>query len=488
MAQYVETLILGAGPAGMSCAMELHRAGRRATVVEKEAQVGGLAKTLQIGEFRTDIGPHRFYSKNKYLYDFIEDLLGEKWIQIPRFTRFYVEGKFYLYPVQIGNALKNMGWRTAFRVIRDYCWEQLRGAIGFGRAETNFEDYAVSKFGRELARFNMINYTEKIWGIPCKQISSDWASQRIAGLSLFSAVKAAFTKNPGPRTLVDSFYYPELGTGLIYEAIAERISKGGSTLLLRSTPMKVRHDGRSIVEVEVNHCGETVVFRPTYLVNSTPILKFVRMFDSPPPPDVLEACNQLDYRSQVYLFITLNKAQAIPDNWIYFPDKSIPFGRVSEMKNFSKRMAPEGNTSLLLEFFVFEGDDIWNMDREQLLARCMPHLERIGLLRRDEIIDTHLFRMSDVYPVYRIGYREHLDRIKKWLDGFENLLYIGRPGRFRYNNQDHSIEMGILSAQSILKGCRMDIENVGAEREHFEKGLPAYQKSFQHQVLEDRGA
>jgi len=257
--------------------------------------------------------------------------------------------------------------------------------------------------------------------------------------------------------------------------------------LMRSTPMKVRHDGRSIVEVEVNYSGEIVVFRPNHLVNSTPIIKFVHMFDPPPPADVLEACNKLSYRSQVYLFITLNKERAVRDNWIYFPDKSIPFGRVSEMKNFSKRMAPEDKTSLLLEFFVFEGDEIWNMNREQLLARCMPHLESIGLLRRGEIIDTYLFRISDVYPIYRIGYRQHLDCIKKWLDSFENLLYIGRPGRFRYNNQDHSIEMGILSAQSILKGYRMDVENVGTEHEYFEKGLPQYQKSFQHQIIEDRG-
>lgn len=488
MATDIETLILGGGPAGLSCGMELCRAGKRFAVVEKESQVGGLAKTLQLGDFRTDIGPHRFYSKNRYLYEFIEDLLGEQWIQVQRFTRFYVQGKFYAYPVRLTNALKNMGLASATRVLRDYSLEQFRNLVGLGRRDTDFESYVVSRFGRELAHFNMINYTEKIWGIPCHQISADWASQRISGLSLFSAVRAALTQSKGPRSLVDAFYYPDRGTGLIYEAIRKRLEAAGNDVLLNAVPIKIRHAGDTISQVDVRRDRETVTYQPSYLVNSTPILRFLRLFDPLPPDAVLAAAGRLHYRAQVYLFLTIGKERAIPDNWIYFPDKEIPFGRISEMKNFSKKMSPQGRTSLLLEFFVFEGDATWTMRKEELLHRCLPHLEGIGLVDRREIIDTYLFRQPDVYPIYRLGYQEALGTIKSWLDRFENLFYIGRPGRFRYNNQDHSIEMGILAARSIIENKRYDMEAIAAKDEYFEKGALPYRRSFQHQVIEDRGA
>ncbi len=482
-----EILILGGGPAGMSCAMELCRADKRLAVIEKDVQVGGMSKTLQLGDFRTDIGPHRFYSRNRYLYEFIEDLLGEQWIQVPRFTRFYVEGQFYTYPVQLGNALRNMGFGSAVRVLRDYGFEQLKRAVGFNRRNADFESYVVSRFGRELAHFNMINYTEKIWGLPCREISADWAAQRIAGLSLFSAVRAALSKRSGPRSLTDTFYYPDLGTGLIYEAIQKRLEDAGHEVHCNATPKVVRHDGGAIKEVDIQQNGEVMTATPAHLVNSTPILKFLTLFDPPPPKKVLEAAQHLDYRAQVYLFLTLRTEQAIPDNWIYFPDKTIPFGRISEMKNFSKRMSPEGMTSLFLEFFVFEGEDMWKMDKDELLQRSLPHLEAIGLLNRQDIVDAHLLRQTDVYPIYRLGYQEPLQIIKGWLDGFENLLYIGRPGRFRYNNQDHSIEMGILAARSIIENKHYDIECIASKDEYFEKGALPYRRSFQHQVIEDRG-
>jgi protoporphyrinogen oxidase len=470
-------LILGGGPAGMAAAMELSKAGRQSTIVEKASDVGGLAKTMIIerpeGTYRTDIGPHRFFSKNKYLYDFIQDLLGEEWIQVKRLTRFYVDGKYYFYPVRLGNVLKQMGPLKAVRVLFDFLYEKIRGWV-LPRQINSFEDYAVANFGRGLAEFNMLNYTEKIWGIPCTQISRDWALQRIGGLSVTATLKKLLFKKGGPKSLVDTFFYPELGSGTIYRAIAERIRAKGSVILTESEPCKIRHAGGKVTEIEVKTASGIQTFAPDAVACSIPVTQAVRLFDPPAPKEVLDAAAALKFRAQVYLFLTVDRDSVSKDNWVYFPDKNIPFGRFSEMKNFSVKMSPAGKTSLFVEYFCFEGDSIWTMDKDALLALTMTHMEKLGFLNRTEVTSVHHYRQAHVYPIYDLHYKDHAETIMNWLDGFQNFFAIGRPGRFRYTNQDHSLEMGILAARSIIDEKRYDVETIGAEKEYFERGyVPA---------------
>ena len=177
----------------------------------------------------------------------------------------------------------------------------------------------------------------------------------------------------------------------------------------------------------------------------------------------------------MYLFITLDKPRLTEDNWIYFPSKAIPFGRISEMKNFSEQMSPPDKTSLFVEFFVFEGDPLWNLSKAALFELAYPFFEQMGLFTRRDVRRTYLIKRTHVYPIYDLDYQTHLQTIKAYLDCFENLVYIGRPGRFRYTNQDHSLEMGILAARGILDGARYDMETIGMENEYFEKG-PIYEK------------
>lgn len=447
----------------MACAMELYKADRSFTLVEKDRQVGGLAKTYRFGPFRTDNGPHRFFSQNRYLYDFIEDLLGEQWIPVDRFTRFYIDGKFYRYPVEWKDALSNMGLLKAARAFTDYLVAKVRH---FNREPRNFEEFAVANFGRTLAEFNMLNYTEKIWGLPCAQLSVDWAQQRIKGLTLKSLLANALFSKKGPKTLVDQFYYPDRGTGLIYETIKDRIA-GENAVLLENEPAEIRHKNGRIVEVLLKG-GE--ICRPDHLVSSIPITVFVGLLNPAPPPELLHALKNLKYRSQAYLFLTLDKPSVSKDQWIYFPDREVPFGRISEMRNFSERMSPEGKTSLFIEFFCWKEDEVWNMSREELFELAIAWLEKLDFVKRDEVIDIYHIKKENVYPVYDLDYRGHLDVVKSYLDRFSNLIYIGRPGRFKYTNQDHSLEMGILAARSIVENRRYDIENVGAEEEYFERG------------------
>lgn len=475
-----ETLVLGAGPAGLACAMELAREGRRCTVVERDQQIGGLAKTLTVREgddvFLTDIGPHRFFSKNQYLYDFIEDLLAEEWRRVPRLTRQFVEGKYYDYPVNFGQVVRNLGLLKSVRIGIDYFLARLRYDV-FGKPLCTFEDYVVANFGRTLAEFSMINYSEKIWGISCADIHPDWAKQRISGLNLLSVLRNAigFGSKKGPKSLVDEFYYPQFGTGRIYEAIGDRLRSKGTDIHTESRPVRVAHDGKRITEVDIETPAGIQTVRPEHVVESVPITAFLELLDPKPPQAILDAAASLRWRNQVYLFLTLNKEQVTQDNWIYFPQKDIPFGRTSEMKNFSKDMCPEGTTSFFVEFFAFETDKIWSMQKEEVLEMVLPFFEKWDFFKREDIRQCYLWKRSHVYPIYDTSYKDNVESIRGYLDGLENLIYVGRPGRFRYTNQDHSLEMGIIASRMILEGRRYDMDTVGAENEYFEKG-PIYEK------------
>ena len=488
-----ESLIIGAGPAGMAAAMELSKADKNFLIIEKQDSVGGLAKTYTFKEgediFLTDNGPHRFFSKNQYLFDFIEDLINEKWIKVNRQTRQYIDGKFYDYPINAVQAFGNIGIKRSTRILIDYLIAQIQYKI-FRKRINNFKEYVIANFGQSLAELNMINYTEKIWGIDCSQIHSDWAKQRIKGLNLVSAMKKILFKNHNSRSMVDQFYFPEFGTGLIYETIRDKIEKKGYKVLVRSYPEKIRHDNHKITEIELNINGKKKIVKPKYIIESITITELLKLLDPTPPQEVINSVNKLRHRSQVYLFITLNKESITKDQWIYFPEKNIPFSRISEMKNFSDKMSPKGKPSIFVEFFCFENDDIWNMDKEKLFELTLKHFEILGFFNRKDVRKYYVKKQKNVYPVYDLSYQNYLKIIKEYLEKFDNLYYIGRPGRFRYNNQDHSLEMGILAAKSIIYDKKYDIEKIGSETDYYEKGelrVSEKQKvSFNWLVLEDR--
>lgn len=478
-----ETLIIGAGPAGMAAAMELTWANKEFAVVEKASSVGGLAKTYTIKEgddvFRTDNGPHRFFSKNAYLYDFIGDVLKERWIVVRRQTRQFIDGTFFDYPVKIAQVIKNVGpWRVLV-IMSGYAAARFRHRF-FWKPMTNFYDYAVANFGLPLARFNILNYTEKIWGVSTKELHADWATQRISGLNVTTLVLNAVKKmlriggSVKAKSLVDSFYYPEEGTGTIYETIRGRIEEKGHPVFVNTHPTKIFHDGRRLTKatLSTSQGDRDVAF--DRLVESIPITDFLTLLDPLPPADVLAAAHGLRFRSQVHLFITLNKDRITDDQWIYFPDEKIPFARVSEMKNFSEKMCPPGKTSWFIEFFCNEGDAVSRMTADELFEAAMPHIEKAGFFTRKDVRRYYRFPGGKDYPIYDLTYERNLNVLKTYLDGFENLYYIGRPGRFKYTNQDHSLEMGIMAAKSIIDGKRRDLEAVGSEKAYFEAGaLPS---------------
>lgn len=466
-----EIVILGAGPAGMAAAIELHKSKNKFILVEKDKKVGGLAKTYKFGEFLTDNGPHRFFSKNKFLYDFIENLLGEDWIKVKRSTRQFIDGKFYDYPINALQAFKNIGLRRASRMGVDYLKAIIEYRI-LGKKIKNFEDYIIANFGKSLGNLNMLNYSEKLWGMKCSNLDSEWANQRIKGLNfkeaLINSVYTTFSSRSlnTPKTLVDEFYYPSKGSGLIYEQIAKVIRKQND-ILLNTYPTLIKHTNKKITTVILSN-GNKIKIKN--LITSIPIDTFVKLLNPSAPVNVLNSLSKLKYRSQVYIFLTINKKKITKDQWIYFPDEGIPLFRMSEMKNFSKEMSPKNKTSLFIEYFCWEGDELWNKSKKDLFELTIFWLEKLNFIKRSDVINYYHIRKEKTYPVYDLNYKKNLRIVNRYLDSFDNLVYIGRPGRFKYTNQDHSLEMGFLAARSIIENRKINVEDVGSEKEYFEKG------------------
>ncbi|MEK9131678.1 MAG: FAD-dependent oxidoreductase [Patescibacteria group bacterium] len=484
---YTETLIIGAGPAGLACALELAQHKKDFMVIERDLLVGGLSKTYSFAEddgsvFYTDNGPHRFFSKDPYLYQYLGDILKEDWIMVSRHTRQYIEGAFYDYPINAIQALRNIGVVRSTGMAMSYCFARIKYGL-FKRPIRNFKEYIIANFGKSLGEFSMINYTEKIWGIDSSHIHPDWARQRIKGLNVGTVLKSVVSKmrkknTEGPKSLIDSFYYPRKGTGQIYTTIQDRLIKAGYSVYTGTWPVSVVKTNEGFRTQLINVHGESLEVCSRYLVESVPIVEFLKLMIPEPPGAIISASAHLRYRSQVYLFVTLNKDFVTNDQWIYFPSKDIPIGRVSEMKNFSSYMSPPTKTSLFIELFCFEGDTIWNMGEQDLFDYVLPYCESVGLFMKKEVRRYYRIAQKNVYPIYDLPYQTYLAMIKRHLDTIPDLFYIGRPGRFRYNNQDHSLEMGMLAAKSIIDGIKYDIESVGEEKEYFESGKLHYKNKI----------
>lgn len=462
----------------MAAAWELVREGREVIVLEREPRMGGLARTLEfdvpgVGKFRSDIGPHRFFSKNPALYRIIEDVLGERWLHVGRYTRFHVQGHRFQYPPRLGDSLRGLGLAKALAAVRDLLLERLRD-IGDRPDPQNFEDFVVRRFGRTLAEFNMLNYTEKIWGIPCRQISPDWASQRIEGITIRALLRQLLgaSRRGRPRSMTSSFRFPEKGSGMTYEAMRERIEASGKARVIAgANVIGVHRDETGVRGLEYELDGARHEQPCSHVVSTMVLHDLVSALAPAAPAELQAALRGLRHRAQVYVFLMLDRPTVSPDSWMYFPDAEVPFGRFHEPRNFSPDMAPPGKTSLWLEHFTFEGEGAWEADEEALVENDIEWLIRLGYLdHRDEVLAHHVHRERNVYPIYDLGYRERLDPVLAWLEAIPNLYLAGRGARFKYTNQDHSMEMGILAARSIVEDRRLDIGEVASGKESFEKG------------------
>jgi len=461
--------IIGAGPGGLTAAYLLGKAGYRTTVLEGDDQVGGISRTARYKGYRFDIGGHRFFTKIAPVEELWHEVLGNEFISVPRLSRIYYDGKFFDYPLKAMNALRGLGIFNAIAIVLSYLHARLRPSP----VEDNFEQWVTNRFGSRLYRIFFKTYTEKVWGIPCTEIRSEWAAQRIQGLSLTRAIlsSAAIQKRATTiKTLINEFQYPRLGPGQMWELTAERVQAMGGTVLPGHlvTAVEVR-DGRAVAVRARGPMGERRI-AADHVVSTTDVRSLVAALDPPPPQVIRTAGDGLRYRDFLTVALMVDRADLFPDNWIYIHSPGVKVGRIQNFNNWSKAMVAdaERTTCLGLEYFCFEGDGTWTAKDEDLIALATRELRSLNLIGDANVFDGTVVRQRKAYPTYDGAYREHLDAVRTHLDAIPNLHCVGRNGMHKYNNQDHSMLTAMMTVWN-MQGASHDVWSVNTDYEYHEE-------------------
>jgi protoporphyrinogen oxidase len=471
-------VVIGAGPAGLTAAYVLSKAGAKVTVLEADpVYVGGIARTASYKGFHFDIGGHRFFSKSQEVEDLWTELLPNDMLERPRSSRIFYQGKFYSYPLRAVEALLNLGIVESTLCVASYARARLLPV----KNPRNLEDWVTNQFGHRLFSIFFKTYNEKVWGMSCKEISADWAAQRIKGLSLASAiVNAVFpqkTKGRGEiiKTLIDSFRYPRLGPGMMWEACADRVRAMGNLVLLGHKVTGCAYDAErrvwSVVHVDPEGHEHTLLAKD--VISSAPMRELVQGLSPAPSGEARAAAKSLRYRDFLTVVLILRDKGVVKDNWIYIHDPSVLVGRIQNFKSWSPEMVPDPSMACYgLEYFCFEGDGLWTSSDEELIARAKREIHQIGLADPSDVVDGCVVRQPKAYPVYDDDYARHVETIRAEIDTrFPGLHLVGRNGMHKYNNQDHAMMTAMLCAKNILAGETLyDLWNVNQDAEYHEAG------------------
>ena len=472
----IEVIIFGAGPAGLTAGYELEKNKKQVQIFEADRQyVGGIARTASYKEFKFDIGGHRFFTKSGKVKELWQEILEpENWkYNVPRLSRIYFDGKFFAYPLKAFDTLFKLGILKSTFYISSYLYFKIFPI----KNVRSFEDWVTNNFGKQLYLAFFKTYTEKVWGISCKEISADWAAQRIKGLSLTEAIINAIKslvpqkKNSNKKvikTLIDNFDYPIYGPGMLWESAKNKIDSLGGKILMDSKVTKVQLKDKTVKYCEINN-DEKQYFANDF-ISTLPIKELINIIEPTPPSVVIEAANQLKYRDFLTVVLILNEESVFPDNWIYIHEPNVRLGRIQNFKNWSSEMVPQSSrTSLGLEYFCNEGDDLWEKKDEELISFGLEEVVQIGITKTASFLDGTVVRMPKAYPVYDENYKKNVLVIRNWLtSNVQNLQLVGRNGMHMYNNQDHSMLSAYYAARNLL-GETWDPWLVNADAEYHEE-------------------
>ena len=459
-------VVIGGGPAGLTAGYLLAKQGLPVIVLESTDQVGGIARTEVRDGYRFDLGGHRFFTKVKEVDDLWHEIMKEEFLKRPRKSRIYYNNKFFEYPLDGMDVIKNLGLVELVRCFVSYLW----AAIKPKGPEDTFEQWVSNRFGKRLFTIFFKTYSEKLWGVPTSEIRSEFAAQRIKGLSFFSAAKSAFFGNKGNKikSLISEFNYPRYGPGQMWEQMTDDIRAHGGEVRLNAPVTRLRIDGGRVVELVAG--GETLT--PSHVISSLPLRTTVGIADPEAPVDVRDAARGLRYRDFLTVALVIKSPVTWDDNWIYIHQPGVNVLRIQNFRSWSEFLVPnDTDTSLGMEYFCFEGDQIWSMSDDDLVAMASREIEHLGLARSEDVKFGFAVRVHKAYPMYDVEYPERVATIRGWLEGIENLTQVGRNGLHRYNNSDHSMLTAMRAVDNILLGTDHDIWAVNAESVYHEEDV-----------------
>ena len=500
-------VIAGAGPAGLTAALEMLRhSGYRPIVFESDSQVGGISKTVRYRGNRMDLGGHRFFSKSDWVMNWWQDILpvaadeasidpimlgyqnakrdfvpsrlaidqgSDRCMLVrPRLSRIYYKRKFFDYPLKLSaRTLGNLGLVSAGLIGTSYVKSRLLPRAN----EQTLEDFFINRFGERLYQTFFKDYTEKVWGVPCTEISAEWGAQRVKGLSITAALKHAVgsafrakgdvSQKDVETSLIERFLYPKFGPGQMWEEVADRVVSGGGTLHLRHKVIGIQRRGMTVTGVDVLDLESGEQFRQECqaLISTMPMAELTRLLQ-PEDAEVARIAAQLPYRDFMTAGLVVRRMRdtgrpdgiaqnGMPlDNWIYIQEPDVRLGRLQIFNNWSPFMVADPATvSLGLEYFCAEGDALWSMPDPQFLKFAAEELARIGLIDANDVLDGHVVRVPKAYPAYFGEYRQ-IGRVRNCLDQFVNVFPVGRNGMHRYNNQDHSMLAAKAAVDALVSG------------------------------------
>ena len=481
-----DVVVIGAGPAGLTAGFELLKNQKfNVNILEKDIVVGGLSKTTEYKKCKFDIGPHHFITEDKKIDEWWQRLMeeekiyGNDFIPLRRFTRIYYKNHFFNYPLQPLNVLRGLSIFECFHCIFSY----LKIRLFPIKKVNSFQDWVINRFGYRLFSIFFKTYTEKVWGISCEKISKDWASQRIKGFSLSTAIFYAFFgrwfKKNAPRTLSDKFYYPTFGAGTLWDKVAKKITDNNSGQInLDNSVVNIKHENFEIKSVlttdtqkNTNAAQSLKEYSGDYFLSTMPLQHLVLAMDPLPSKDIVETAKKLCYRALVTVNLIVNKKDVCPDHWLYIHEKEVTMGRVGNMNNFSLHMVDDENHSAIsLEYFTYEQDSFWKMLDEEILEIGKQELQKIGLVKYENILDGMILREKYAYPVYDQNYQKTLNIVLNYLSKFSNLQLMGRNGLHRYNNMD----IAMISAMDVVDKI---VEQEGKEDLFFSQKIKESQKN-----------